>query len=70
MEFFQYLTDVVHDKQPLLGKYAALKELNDNVANNAGIKKWLSKRPQTVDWYVRSSSHLPLRAYVAIEYLM
>ena len=39
-----------HDKQPLLtDKYAALKDLNDTVASNPGIKKWLSERPQTTN---------------------
>ena len=50
MEFFQFFTDVDYDKQPLLTeKYAALKELNDTVANNPGIKKWLNERPKTAD---------------------
>lgn len=63
MELLQFFTDVDHNKQPLLTeKYAALKELNDTVANNPGIKKWLSERPQTADWQsCRAHSHLSTR---------
>ena len=46
MEIFQIFKNTYHDKQLILTeKYAALKELNDTVANNPGIKKWLSERP-------------------------
>ena len=44
----QMLKNIFHDKQPVLTeKYAALKELNNTVANNPGIKEWLDERPQT-----------------------
>ena len=44
----QLLKNIFDDKQPLLTeKYASLKELNNTVANNPGIKKWLEERPET-----------------------
>jgi len=31
-----------------LSKYPKLKQVHDNVANNANIKKWVGERPQTI----------------------
>jgi len=49
---FYYLTFVFgtenKDVEGLVNKHPKLKQIRDNVANNANIKKWVSERPQTI----------------------
>jgi hypothetical protein len=43
MDLFQQLNK---DAKPILDNYPTLKDLNNTVSSNPGIKKWLNERPQ------------------------